>query len=193
MNGASISTPIPRSVSCSPSSPTATSSTGASESSPAIGSASSPTTAPSRATTSPPPSSCARAAHKRHVVVVHADDDEVVRVVRDGRGERAGVQAEAAHEPEPDAPRRVMALDHRDLGEVGVADPADAGAGDQLPGLDLDHAHPVRAPTRSETGTERIVSRRSPPTPAVGGSRPSLSTSDAEKSTRSSSRTRSAT
>ena len=63
MNGASIVTPCVASRSCNPSSPSATSSSGRSESSPAIGSGSSPRTSPSSATTSPPPSACARAAH----------------------------------------------------------------------------------------------------------------------------------
>ena len=166
MNGASISTPIPRSVSWRPSSPTATSSTGASDSSPAIGSASSPTTAAVPRDHQPAAELLRARRAQRHVAVVDADDDEVVRVVRDGRRERAGVQREAAHEAEPDAARRVMALDHGDLGQVAVADAPDAGAGDQLPGLDLDHAHPVRGATSNETGTERIVSRSAPGTPA---------------------------
>ena len=47
-----------------------------------------------------------------------ADDHEVVRVVGDGRRERAAVQAEAADEAEADAARGVVALDHGDLGQV---------------------------------------------------------------------------
>ena len=50
-------------MSCSASRPVTTSSTGWSESRPATGSGSSPTTAPSRATTIPPPISCSRTAH----------------------------------------------------------------------------------------------------------------------------------
>ena len=55
-----------------------------------------------------------------HVVVAHPDDDEVVGVVRDRRGERAALQAGAGDEAEPDPAGREVALDDGDLGEVGV-------------------------------------------------------------------------
>ena len=55
---------------------------------------------------------------ERHVVVAHADDDEIVGVVGDRRGERAASQARAGDEPEPDAAGREMPLDDRDLREV---------------------------------------------------------------------------
>ena len=62
-----------------------------------------------------------RAARPRgHVVVVDAHDDDVVRVVRDRRRERAAPEAEPAHEPEPDPPGAEVALDHGDLREVAL-------------------------------------------------------------------------
>ena len=61
-----------------------------------------------------------------HVVVVHADDDDVVRVVRDRRGERAGAEAEAADEPEADPAGAEVALDDGDLREVAL------GVGDRV-------------------------------------------------------------
>ena len=60
---------------------------------PATGSAARRATAPSRATTIPPPISCEPRGAQRHVGVVDADDHEVVRVVGDGRGERARAAA----------------------------------------------------------------------------------------------------
>ena len=55
---------------------------------------------------------------KDHVSVGHADDDEVVRVVRDARRERAALQPGAGDETEPDAAGREMPFDDRDLREV---------------------------------------------------------------------------
>ena len=52
--------------------------------------------------------------------VVDADDHEVVGVVGDRRRERAGAQAEPAHEPLADAPGRVVALDDGDLRDVAL-------------------------------------------------------------------------
>ena len=98
-----------------------TSSSGASESRPATGSGSSAST--SRAVDDDDAAADARAAGataRGHRRVVHADDDDVVRVVRDRRGERAALQAEAAHEPEPDPARAEVALDDRDLREVAL-------------------------------------------------------------------------
>ena len=57
---------------------------------------------------------------QRHLGVAHADDDDVVRVVRERRGEGAAAEAEAAHEAEADPARAEMALDHRDLREVAL-------------------------------------------------------------------------
>src|SRR3712207_7351313 len=54
-----------------------------------------------------------------------AHDDQVVGVVRDGGGERALAQPEPAHEAGADPAGGVMALDHRDLGQV----PAGVGRG----------------------------------------------------------------
>src|SRR5437763_1109259 len=51
-----------------------------------------------------------------HVVVGDTEHDEVVRVVRDRRRERAAPQAGAAHEPDADAARREVPLDDGDLG-----------------------------------------------------------------------------
>ena len=88
---------------------------------------------------------------ERHLVVVDADAHDVVGVVGDRRRERAALQAEAAHEPDADAARRVVALDDRDLGDVArgirgrdaVLDgrQLDARERQQLLGHDLDHAH----------------------------------------------------
>ena len=63
-----------------------------------------------------------------HRRVVHPDDDDVVRVVRDRRCERAALQAEPAHEAEPDAARAEVPLDDRDLREVAL------GIGERLAG-----------------------------------------------------------
>ena len=63
-----------------------------------------------------------------HRRVAHPDDDDVVRVVRDGRCERAALQAEAAHEAEPDPAGAEVPLDHGDLREVA------RGVGDRLAG-----------------------------------------------------------
>ena len=59
-----------------------------------------------------------------HVPVGHADDDEVVCVVRHARGERAALEPGSRDEAEPDATGREMSLDDRDLREVatGVGD-----------------------------------------------------------------------
>ena len=65
-----------------------------------------------------------------HVAVGHADDDEVVRVVRDARGERAALQPRAGDEAEPDPAGGEVALDDRDLREVAL------GARDGPPVLD---------------------------------------------------------
>jgi hypothetical protein len=45
-------------------------------------------------------------------------------VVGDGRGHRAALQTEAAHEAEADPPRRQVALDYGEFGEVarGIRD-----------------------------------------------------------------------
>jgi len=43
-----------------------------------------------------------------------------VRIVRDGRCNRAALEAEAADEPEADAPGAEMPLDHGDLREVAL-------------------------------------------------------------------------
>ena len=55
---------------------------------------------------------------ERHVPIGHADDDEVVRVVRDARRERAALQPRPGDEAEPDPARREVALDDGDLREV---------------------------------------------------------------------------
>ena len=79
-------------------------------------------------------------AHRcRHRRVVHPDDDDVVRVVGDRRGDRAALQAEAAHEAEADAAGAEVALDDGDLREVAA------------PGR--------RAPRRRARGRRRPASR----------------------------------
>ena len=74
-----------------------------------------------------------------HVVVVHADDDDVVRVVGEGRGERARLEVEAAHEPDRHPAGAEVALDDRDLRE--------AVPGDRVAVLD------ERAPRRATRST----------------------------------------
>ena len=94
-----------------------TSVSGRSESRPATGSGSSAVTSPPSTTTIPPPSSTSRATappsprrrRRRR---------QVVGVVGDRRAERAALEAEAAHEPEPDPAGTVMALQDGDLREV---------------------------------------------------------------------------
>ena len=57
---------------------------------------------------------------ERHVGVGHPDDDDVVRVVRHGRGERSTPETGARDEAAPDAAGRQMTLDDGDLREVAV-------------------------------------------------------------------------
>ena len=84
----------------------------------------------------PPPSSASRSTANGHVVVVHADDDDVVRVVRDGRGERAALRARSREtKPSPIRPVAEVALDDGDLREVAL------GVGDRVPVLDERLAH----------------------------------------------------
>ena len=87
----------------------------------------------------PPPISASRSTQRREVVVVHADGDDVVRVVRDGRRHGAAAQAEAPDEAEADAAGGVVALDDRDLGEVAL------GVGDDLAAAHARREHEVLA------------------------------------------------
>ena len=57
------------------------------------------------------------------------DDDEVVRVVRHARGERAALEPGPGDETETDAAGREMAFDDRDLREIPI------GVGDGEPAL----------------------------------------------------------
>ena len=160
MNGAPISTPCSRSRSWRCSSPSATSSSGASESSPAIGSGSSPTHL-AVARDDQPAAELLRARRaQRHVAVGDADHDEVVRVVGDGRRERARVQPEPAHEPEPDAARPVVALDHGDLGQVALGSattwPSSIGGSEPAPVISWPGSMSI---TRTRVGRARDVER----------------------------------
>ena len=56
----------------------------------------------------------------QHVVVLYPDDDDVVCVVRDRRGQRAAAQPEAADETEPDAAGTEVPFDDCDLEEVAA-------------------------------------------------------------------------
>ncbi len=96
-----------------------TSASGASESSPATGSGHSATTRPSSTTTMPPPISRQVLDGEDQVVVAHAEDDEIVGVVGDRRGERAAPQTGAGDEAEPDPSGREVTLDDGDLGQAG--------------------------------------------------------------------------
>ncbi len=59
------------------------------------------------------------AAHGRlHRGVVRAHDDDVVRIVGDGRRDRAALQAEAPGERDADVARAAVPLDDRELQEV---------------------------------------------------------------------------
>ena len=108
-----------------------------------------------------------------HVPVVHAHDDEVVRVVRHARGERAALEAGSGDEAETDAAGREMAFDDRDLREIAI------GVGDGEPALDrrllherlgdhliLDEADRASAPSaprdREIGGRERRDANRLP-------------------------------
>ena len=99
---------------------------------------------------------------ERHVLVAYADDDEVVRVVGDGRREGSTAEARAGEKPEPDPPGCQMPLDDGELHEValrvGDREPVDDGrlALEQL-GQDLIRDEPDRA---SRTALPR--DRRSP-------------------------------
>ena len=106
---------------------------------------------------------------RRHRGVVHADDDDVVRVVCDRRGDRAALQPEAAHEAEPHPAGAEMALDDGDLRQVALgvghrlagadARLLDERIGDDLAGHDPDHAR-AAAPSTG-CGTSRARTRRS--------------------------------
>ena len=95
-----------------------------------------------------------------HVVVVHADDDDVVRVVRDRLRERPGLQPGAADEPDAHAAGAEMPLEHGDLRQValGVGDDLavddgrllDERLGDDLVGDDPDHAGAAALPRDAE-------------------------------------------
>ena len=162
MNGASISTPCSASRSCRPSSPSATSSSGRSESSPAIGSASSPThRAPAR-DDEPAAQLLRPRGAQRHVGVVDADDDEVVRVVGDGRGERArGAARSRARARGPTRPvpwwRSITAIFARSrAGSATTCPSATVGASASAsviswPGLDADHPHALGRARRCRT------------------------------------------
>ena len=102
---------------------------------------------------------------EREVVVVHADGDDVVRVVGDGRRHRAAAQAEAAHEPEADAARRVVALDDGDLREVALVVGHHLAAADtrrehEVLGQDLIAYEPDRADVAAVVGQREGVGRQ---------------------------------
>ena len=104
----------------------------------------------------PPPIAGEVADGERHVVVAHPDDDEVVRVVRDRRGERAAPEARAGDEAEPDPARREVPLDDGDLGEAGL------GVGDRVAVHDdrlalerLRHDLVLDQPDRADRGAVR--------------------------------------
>ena len=172
MNGASIVTPCSASRSCSASRPSATCSSGASESSPAIGSASSPRTSPSRATTSPAAERLRARRAQRHVAVVHADHDEVVRVVGDGRRERAASSPKPRTSPRPTRPvpwwRSITAIFARSrAGSATISPSRTSGASTPWPviswpgSISITRTRAGAPGIPNETGTERIVSRSS--------------------------------
>ena len=91
-----------------------------------------------------------------HVLVGHADDDEVVRVVCDRRGERAAPEARAGDEAEADPARREVPLDDGDLGEarLGVCDRL-AVHDDRLALERLRHDLILDQPDRADRGAVR--------------------------------------
>ena len=149
-----------------------TSSSGASESRPATGSGSSASTLAPSTTTIPPPMFASRAHRERHRVVAHPDDDDVVRVVRDRRGERAAPEAEArARSRAPIRPvprwRSTTAIFARSRSGSATASPAahgrllDERLGDDLARDEPDHARAAAAPR--DRGRPRARARRRAP------------------------------
>ena len=181
MNGASIATPCSRSSACSASRRLGDVSSGL------VARAARRSAAPARRAPrrrgrrpgrrrAPAP----RDRAQRHVGVVHAHDDEVVRVVRDRRGERAAAQPEPAHQPEPDAPRARggarsrrsspgRAPGRRPRGRPRRAACSSPAPVISWPGCDLDHPHPRRRARDRERGASPAPSascRAAPWTPA---------------------------
>ena len=110
-----------------------------------------------------PAAELAQPSHRaEHRGVVGADDDQVVRVVGDGRAERAAAEAEAADEAEPDPAGLEVALEDGDLGEVagrvGDREPVpgrqlvDERRRDDLVGDEPDHARLAAAPRDRQVG-----------------------------------------
>ena len=168
-NGDSSSQPSVRAASVTAREPATTSSSGASESRPATGSAQLrhdicpvDDDDPAAAVREPPDG-------RGHRCVVHPDDDDVVCIVRDRRGERAALEPEAPDEAEPDPARAEVPLDDGDLREVSLRirerfagvrrDRLDERVRDDLAGDDPDHA---RLASRSTgCGTSPARRRRS--------------------------------
>ena len=151
----------------------------------------------------------------QHVAVVGADHADVVRIVRDRRGERAGRQAEASDQPDANVARPLVALEDGQLEEIarGIGHDLapdherrlDQVLGDDLARHDPDHptARPVRGqPQRCQIEAaqsdavqrQRIVEgRRGEERLSVAGDdSPPLSTRRAWGAARSSTMTRSA-
>ena len=118
MNGAPISTPCSASRSCRCSSPSATSSSGRSESSPAIGSASSPRDLAVARHDEPAAELLRPRGAQRHVA---SDTPTTTRLCASWATVEANAPARSPNprtSPSPTRPVAVMALDHRDLGQV---------------------------------------------------------------------------
>ena len=122
-------------------------------------------TSPSRATTSPPPSACARSAHS---AMSASSTPTTTRLCASWATVEANAPARSPNprtSPSPTRPVAVVALDHRDLGQVArrvgdhvaVLDPRLrlARAGDQLARVDVDHAHPLRRAGDAERDRDR--------------------------------------
>ena len=107
--------PMARAARRSSRSRAATSSNGRSLIRPAIGSGSSALTSPP-ATGDEAALQLDQPVHRAgHVAVVVADHDQIVAVVADRAGERAGQRAEALDEAAPDRPGATVALEHAQL------------------------------------------------------------------------------
>ena len=156
---------------------------------------------PPSTATMPPPSSTTRWTAASMSSSETPSDDDVVRVVRDRRGERAAPQARSrATKPEPDAARGEVALDDRDLREVArrvgdrdaVLDASARSTSDSVTtwsGHEPDHARrpPPFHGTRSRRGRAARCAPTAGPTRARRAARsrrsrrPALSTSSGRK------------
>ena len=96
-----------------------------------------------------------------HVLVAHPDDDEVVGVVGDRRGERPALQAGAGDEAEPDPSRCEVALDDGDLRQAASASATAWPSDDDGIALERLASRPDRRSARSLGSARRARGSRS--------------------------------